>query len=139
VSNFDQSDMEELWGLDGGTDCATNQVLYNLSRRGIEHDLMPWCLERHVPIMAYSPVEQGRLLRHRELQGIAQRHKATAAQVALAWVMRQDGVIAIPKAGSVAHVQENRAALDLRLTADDLAALDRAFPPPRGPMSLEIL
>ncbi len=139
VSNFDKSDMEELWGLAGGKACATNQVLYNLSRRGIEHDLIPWCEERRVPIMAYSPVEQGRLVRHREVQAIAQRHKATPAQVALAWTLRHDGVISIPKAGSVAHVKENRAALDLRLTAADFAALDRAFPPPRGPKALEML
>jgi diketogulonate reductase-like aldo/keto reductase len=139
VSNFDLSDMKELWGLPGGKDCATNQVLYNLSRRGIEHDLTPWCSRQRVPIMAYSPVEQGRLLRHRELQAIAQRHKATPAQVALAWVLRHDGVIAIPKAGSVAHVKENFGALDVRLTAEDFAALDRAFPPPRGAKPLEML
>ena len=127
VSNFDKPDMEELWGLAGGKACATNQVLYNLSRRGIEHDLIPWSDQHHVPVMAYSPVEQGRLLRHREVQAIAQRHKATPAQVALAWVMRLAGVIAIPKAGSVAHAKENR------------AALDKAFPPPRGPKALEML
>jgi diketogulonate reductase-like aldo/keto reductase len=138
VSNFDRSDMEELWGL-GGKACAANQVLYNLSRRGIEHDLLPWCSKRHVPIMAYSPVEQGRLLRHRELQAVAKRHDATPAQVALAWTMRHHGVIAIPKAGSVAHVKENAGALGVRLTAEDLAALDTAFPPPKGPRSLEML
>jgi diketogulonate reductase-like aldo/keto reductase len=138
VSNFDQSDMEELWGLDGNA-CATNQVLYNLSRRGIEHDLLPWCLKRHVPVMAYSPVEQGRLLRHRELQAVAKRHDATPAQVALAWTLRHDGVIAIPKAGSVAHVQENVGALGVRLTAEDIAVLDKAFPPPRGARPLEML
>ncbi len=139
VSNFDRDDMEELWELPGGKACATNQVLYNLSRRGIEHDLISWSDKHHVPIMAYSPVEQGRLLRHRDVQAIAQHHTATPAQVALAWVMRLAGVIAIPKAGSVAHVKENRAALDLRLTAEDFAALDRAFPPPRGPKALEML
>ena len=138
VSNFDQSDMEELWGP-GGKACATNQVLYNLSRRGIEHDLLPWCLKRHVPIMAYSPVEQGRLLRHRELQEVAKRHNATPAQVAIAWTMRRDGVIAIPKAGTVAHVTENVGALEVKLSAEDLAVLDKAFPPPKGPRSLEML
>jgi diketogulonate reductase-like aldo/keto reductase len=138
VSNFDQSDMEELWGLDGKA-CATNQVLYNLSRRGIEHDLVPWCLKRRVPIMAYSPVEQGRLLRHRELQEIGKRLNATPAQVALAWTTRHDGVISIPKAGTVAHVTENVGALDVKLTAKDFAALDKAFPPPKGPRSLEML
>jgi diketogulonate reductase-like aldo/keto reductase len=138
VSNFDQSDMEELWSL-GGKACAANQVLYNLSRRGIEHDLLPWCRKRHVPIMAYSPVEQGRLLHHRELQAVAKRRAAPPAQVALAWTMRHDGVISIPKAGSVAHVTENFGALGVRLTAKDFAALDKAFPPPQGPKSLEML
>jgi diketogulonate reductase-like aldo/keto reductase len=139
VSNFDLSDMEELWGLPGGRDCATNQVLYNLRRRGIEHDLLPWCRKNKIPIMAYSPVEQGRLLDHRALADIAKAHGATPAQVALAWVMREEGVIAIPKAGTIAHVKENRAALDLALTRDDLAALDRAFPPPKGARPLEML
>src|SRR5438270_5877416 len=139
VSNFDVSDMEELVDLPGGTAVATNQVLYNLTRRGIEYDLLPWCRERGLPIMAYSPIEQGRLLGHRELQGVAARHGATPAQVALAWVLRQDGVNAIPRAGTPAHVRENRAALDLRLTEQDFAALDRAFPPPTGPRPLEML
>jgi diketogulonate reductase-like aldo/keto reductase len=139
VSNFDVSDMEELVDLPGGTAVTTDQVLYNLTRRGIEYDLLPWCRERSLPIMAYSPIEQGRLLGHRELQGVAARHGATPAQVALAWVLRQDGVSAIPRAGTPAHVQENRAALDLRLTEQDLAALDRAFPPPTGPRPLEML
>jgi diketogulonate reductase-like aldo/keto reductase len=131
--------MEELWDLDGGTACAANQVLYNLSRRGIEHDLLPWCREQHVAIMAYSPVEQGRILRNRALQEVGKRHNATAAQVALAWTLRHDGVIAIPKAGNVAHVKENFGALDLRLTAEDFSALDKAFPPPRGRKALEML
>jgi len=138
VSNFDMSDMEELWDL-GGRGCATNQVLYNLRRRGIEHDVLPWCRQHKIPIMAYSPVEQGRLLDHRALADVAKAHNATPAQVALAWVMRLDGVIAIPKAGTIAHVKENRAALDLRLTKDDLAALDRAFPLAAGPRPLEML
>lgn len=139
VSNFDMSDMEELWALPGGRECASNQVLYNLRRRGIEHDVLPECQKRGVPVMAYSPVEQGRLLDHPALGDIAKAHGATPAQVALAWVMRAAGVIAIPKAGTIAHVQENRAALDLALTKDDLAALDRAFPPPKGPRPLEML
>jgi diketogulonate reductase-like aldo/keto reductase len=139
VSNFDLSDMEELWALPGGRDCASNQVLYNLRRRGIEHDVLPWCQQHTIPIMAYSPVEQGRLLDHRALADIAKAHNATAAQVALAWVMRAEGIIAIPKAGTIAHVTENRAALDLRLSTDDLAALDRAFPAPKGPRPLEML
>ena len=139
VSNFDISDMEELWGLPGGRDCASNQVLYNLRRRGIEHDVLPWCQKKTIPIMAYSPVEQGRLLDHRALAAVAKTHDATPAQVALAWAMREEGVIAIPKAGTIAHVKENRAALDLSLTKDDLAALDRAFPPPKGARPLEML
>ena len=114
-------------------------MLYNLRRRGIEHDVLPWCQQHKIPIMAYSPVEQGRLLDSRALADIAKAHDATPAQVALAWAMRQPGVIAIPKAGTIAHVKENRAALDLRLSKDDLAALDRAFAPPKGPRPLEML
>jgi len=139
VSNFDISDMEEMWALPSGKECATNQVLYNLRRRGIEHDVLPWCQQHTIPVMAYSPVEQGRLLDNRALAEIAKAHGATPAQVALAWVMRASGVIAIPKAGTIAHVQENRAALDLKLSKDDLAALDKAFPPPKGPRPLEML
>ncbi|HEU4642712.1 MAG TPA: aldo/keto reductase [Gemmatimonadaceae bacterium] len=139
VSNFDVSDMEELVGLPGGTAVATDQVLYNLSRRGIEWDLLPWCFGRGIPIMAYSPIEQGRLLGDRTLREVAARHGATPAQVALAWVLRRDGIIAIPRAGTPEHVRENRAALELQLTAQDLAALDRAFPPPDGPRPLEML
>jgi diketogulonate reductase-like aldo/keto reductase len=139
VSNFDLSDLEELSALPGGKQVATNQVLYNLKRRGIEHDVLPWCLARTIPIMAYSPVDQARLLRNSELQAVAARHGATSAQVALAWVMRRDGIIAIPKAGTIAHVRENRAAVGLRLTPDDLAALDRRFPPPERSHPLEML
>ena len=139
VSNFDADDMAELWSLKGGGACATNQVLYNLSRRGIEYDLVPACRKKHVPIMAYSPIEQGRLLRNGALNEIADRHDATAAQVALAWLLRQDGMIVIPKSSDDAHVHENRAATDVKLTAADLATLDKAFPPPKGPRSLEML
>jgi diketogulonate reductase-like aldo/keto reductase len=139
VSNFDAADMEELERTSGGGAVATDQVLYNLTRRGIEYDLLPWCRKRGIPIMAYSPVEQGRLLNHPQLQDIAERHRATPAQVALAWVVRQDGLVAIPKAGTPAHVRENRAALDILLTDEDLAALDRVFPPPTGPQPLEMI
>jgi diketogulonate reductase-like aldo/keto reductase len=138
VSNFDADDMAELWSL-GGDAVATNQVLYNLTRRGIEHDLVPACRKRHVPIMAYSPIEQGRLLRHRALKEIGDRHGATPAQVALAWLLQQDGTIVIPKSSNDAHVRENRAAASVKLTAADLAALDAAFPPPKGPHTLEML
>ena len=139
VSNFDRSDMEELARLPGGGAVATNQVLYNLTRRGIEHDLLHRCVARGVPIMAYSPVEQGRVLDHPQLKAVAARHGATPAQVAVAWVLRWDGVFTIPKASTPAHVRENRAALDLRLTGEDYAELDRAFPPPQGPRPLELL
>jgi diketogulonate reductase-like aldo/keto reductase len=139
VSNFDLSEMGELWKTPDGDCAVTNQVLYNLSRRGIEFDLIPWCRQHRLPIMAYSPIEQGRLLNHPALRDVAKAHGATPAQVALAWVMRHDDVIVIPKAGSIAHVDEDLAALDLLLTHDDFVALDRAFPPPRAPKPLEML
>lgn len=139
VSNFDIADMEELWRLPGGTACAANQVLYNLTRRGIETGLIRWCSELHVPIMAYSPIEQGRLLNKPALREIAAAHHATAAQVALSWLLRHDGVIVIPKASDRNHVRENCGALDLELTSADIAALDRAFPRPRGKRRLEML
>ena len=139
VSNFDVVDMIELWKLDGGANVATDQVLYNLTRRGIEYDLMPWCRNRNIPIMAYSPIEQGRLLDDRELRHVAARHNATPAQVALAWVLRQDGVVAIPKAANIAHVREDYAALELHLTGEYLTALDRAFPAPTEAMPLAML
>jgi diketogulonate reductase-like aldo/keto reductase len=139
VSNFDVDDMEELWSLEGGTAAQTNQVLYNLTRRGIEHDLMPLCATRGLPLMAYSPIEQGRLAGDGTLRTIAERHNATEAQVALSWVLRREGVIAIPKAASVKHVRDNRAALELQLTEEDLAALDFAFPPPGKRVPLEMI
>jgi diketogulonate reductase-like aldo/keto reductase len=139
VSNFDVDDMEELFALNGGSACGSNQVLYNLRRRGIEAGLLPWCRERSLPIQAYSPIEQGRLLRDRTLTGVAIRHRATPAQIALAWVLRQSDMMVIPKATALEHVRENRAALDIALTEQDLAELDRAFPPPKGPRALELL
>jgi diketogulonate reductase-like aldo/keto reductase len=139
VSNFDVSDMEELFALDGGPDAATDQVLYNLTRRGIEYDLMPWCVKRGIPIMAYAPIEQGRLVSHPVVRHIAEQHQATPAQVVLAWVLRQDGVIAIPQAGTPEHVRENRGGADIQLTQHDLAMLDRAFPPPTSKQPLEML
>jgi diketogulonate reductase-like aldo/keto reductase len=139
VSNFDVLDMKELLALPGGREVETNQVLYNPTRRGIEFDLLPMCRERSIPVMAYSPIEQGRLLGKRELRDIAARHQATPAQVALAWVLRHNDMIAIPKASNPDHVRENRAALDLKLTPEDLAALDKAFPPPTRPQPLEML
>jgi diketogulonate reductase-like aldo/keto reductase len=139
VSNFDLSDMEELFALPGGKECATNQVLYNLRRRGTEYDVLPWCEKRKIPIMAYSPIEQGRLLQNSVLMRVAARHDATPAQVALAWVLRMDGVIAVPRAGLPAHVRDNCHALDLGLSARDLDELERAFPPPADPQPLGML
>jgi diketogulonate reductase-like aldo/keto reductase len=139
VSNFDVTEMKALLATPGGSGCAVNQVLYNLTRRGIEYELLPSCRRQGIPIMAYSPIEQGRVLRHPELQRVARRHGATPAQVALSWVLRRDYVVAIPKAASRAHVSENRGALDLRLAGQDFAELDRAFAPPTGPKPLEML
>jgi len=140
VSNFDTDDMEEVAGLPGGAACATDQVLYNPQARGIEFDLLPWCAEHNVPVMAYSPVGQGgRLLRNAALNAVASRHGATPAQVAIAWAMRHPHVIAIPKAADAAHVRDNAAAAKLALTGADLAEIDAAFPPPRGKQSLEML
>ena len=139
VSNFNAEDMQEWVALSGGDGVASNQVLYNLSRRGPEWELVPWCRQRRISIMAYSPLEQGRMLGNRGLQQVAERHNATPAQVALAWLLRQDGMIVIPKATRLEHVRENRGALDLQLTDDDLAVLDRAFPPPKGKTPLGML
>ena len=139
VSNFDVDDMEELSALDAGTNCATNQVLYNLARRGIEFSLLPWSREHRMPIMAYSPVDQGKILGNAALKKIAAERGVSTARVALAWLARQDGIIVIPKAADPAHVRDNRAALDLDLSADELAALDRAFPAPKRAKPLEML
>jgi diketogulonate reductase-like aldo/keto reductase len=139
VSNFDADDMDELDGVPGGRACQVNQVLYNLTRRGIEFDLLPWSRKRSMPIMAYSPVEQGALARSGRLEAVAARHDATPAQIALAWTMRADGVIAIPKAVRPQHMRDNIAALDVALTAEDLAELDRAFAPPQRKRPLEMI
>ena len=139
VSNMDIDDMREIARAPGGDAMAVNQVLYNLTRRGIEYDLLPQAQARGLPLMAYSPIEQGRLTESPEVQDIADRHGVSPAQIALAWVLRQQGVIAIPKASTPAHVQQNRAALEVQLTAQDLTELDDAFPPPDGPESLEMI
>jgi diketogulonate reductase-like aldo/keto reductase len=138
VSNFDVDDMIELLGVPNGSEVQTNQVLYNLMCRGIEYDLLPWCVNRSIPIMAYSPIEQGRLLRDPNVVAVARRHGVTPAQIALAWVLRNDHVIAIPKAGTPEHVRENREALDIEFSALDFAALDSAFPPPTEKQPLEV-
>ena len=133
VSNFDMDDMVDLLALSRGRgeDCSSNQVLYNLTRRGIEFDLAPLCREHGMPIMAYSPIEQGRMLKHPELAKVAKAVRATPAQAALAWLLAQDGVIVIPKATNPAHLRENIAALDVTLDEATLAALDKAFAPPK--------
>ncbi|MCH6469779.1 aldo/keto reductase [Sinomonas terrae] len=148
VSNLDPADLAELrslgglGGLGGATGShgsQTDQVLYNLTRRGIELDLLPELESAGVPVMAYSPIEQGRVLGHPALAEIARRHGATDAQIALAWVLRHEGVMAIPKSSTPEHTAQNREALDLRLTAQDLAELDEAFPRPSRPVPLEML
>lgn len=139
MSNFDVRDMEELLELENGSDAASDQVLYNLSRRGIEFDLLPWCHRQRIPIVAYSPIEQGRVLEDATVEVIAKHHQATPAQIALAWVLRRDGVIAIPQAGVPEHVRQNRGALDITLSKEDLAQLDRAFPPPEEKRPLEMI
>ncbi len=138
VSNFDADGMNEVLAAGGGLPVC-NQVLYNLGRRGIEWDLQPWCRERGIPLMAYSPLEQARLLRQRELLALAASLGATPAQLALAWLLRHDGCIVIPKASSPARVEENAAALSLRLDAATLEELDHIFPPPSAPTPLEML
>src|SRR5262249_3842817 len=126
VSNFDVDDMEELAELPNGAAGAANQVMYNLDHRGIEHDLVPWCRRRRIPIMAYSPLDQGELARSRELGRLAQHIGMPPSRLALAWLLRKEGVIAIPKSASSDHVRENFAALEVQLSKQDLAELDRA-------------
>ncbi|ATE62386.1 aldo/keto reductase [Thauera sinica] len=139
ISNLDVQDMQELSTVPGGGRFAVNQVLYNLTRRGIEWDLQPWCAARHVPLMAYSPLEQARLLPQPKLAELARHLQATPAQVALAWLLRRPDVIAIPKSSDPRRVEENAGALELTLDTDTLAKLDRLFPPPRGARALEML
>jgi diketogulonate reductase-like aldo/keto reductase len=139
VSNFDVADLDELAAAPGGDAVASNQVLYNVSRRGIEFDLLPTARERGLMVMAYTPIEQGRILEDAALRAVAERHGATAAQIALAWVIRRDGVVAIPRASSPAHVRDNARALDVTLSAHDLEEIDRAFPPPKKKRSLEMI
>ncbi|MDR3376480.1 MAG: aldo/keto reductase [Ancalomicrobiaceae bacterium] len=139
VSNFDADDMQELSGVPHGGEVATNQVLYNLTRRGIEWDLIPWCVKHRTPVMAYSPVEQARLLAHQGLKTLAQEIGATPAQLALAWVMAKNGVIAIPKTGRREHLRENVGALEIKITPEIAAKIDALFPPPKEATSLEML
>lgn len=137
VSNFDLEDMEEASVLPGGGEIATDQILYNLMRRGIEWDLLPWCRKRGIPLMAYSPVEQGQL--SRKIESLAKRRGVSSVQVALAWLFCQPGLIVIPKATNLAHIRENYAALELVFTEEELAELDRLFPPPHRKKGLEMI
>lgn len=139
VSNFDLEDMQELMDVPGGENCVANQVLYNLTRRGVEYDLLPWCQERGIAVMAYSPIEQGQLIRNDTLIQVAKANQATPAQVALAFLLERDMVIPIPKSSHAQRIAENRDAADLDLTDEDLEALDRAFPPPTRPTPLEMI
>ena len=144
VSNFDSDDLSELLAEEGGRNCAANQVLYHLASRGIEYDLLPDCQQSNIPLMAYCPLAQAGRLRHDLmshplLNQIAQQKSITVAQLLLAWVIRKEGVIAIPKAGSLQHVKENAAALDVTLTSDELALINQAFPPPDRKMPLDVV
>jgi diketogulonate reductase-like aldo/keto reductase len=137
VSNFDVTELQNAVALPGGSEIATNQVLYNLRRRGVEYELVPWCRAHGIPLMAYSPLDQGRL--DKRLNSVASKHRATLAQVAIAWLLRQDDVIVIPKSSDEARVRENYGALNVMLAEEYLRELDRLFPPPRERKSLEIL
>jgi len=139
ISNLDMADMKELWALPGGKDVQANQLLYNLTRRGIEWDLLPWLRERRVPVMAYSPIEQARLLRHAGLACFAKNHGMAPAQAALAWLLAQDGVIAIPKTSHPDRLRENVAAAGIELSAGQLAELDTLFRPPSSATPLEMI
>jgi aldehyde reductase len=137
VSNLDSGDMQELWSVSQAA--QANQLLYNLTRRGIEWDLLPWQRERRIPTMAYSPIEQARLLNNRALAGFAKRHGMTPAQAALAWLLAKDDIVVIPKASDPAHLEDNFGSMNVKLTRPQLAELDRAFPAPKGPGPLEML
>ena len=139
VSNLDLGDMQEWCKAPGGAALAANQLLFNLARRGIEWDLLPWLQDRRVPVMAYSPIEQARLLKDAKLAGFAKRHGMTPAQAALAWLLSKEGVIAIPKTGNRERLKENLGALERKLDAAQLAELDNLFPPPAGAQPLEML
>ncbi len=138
VSNFDLDDMRELFAVPGGKACAANQVYYSLSQRGVGFDLLPWQQLHQMPLMAYSPIDQGALTDHPALRAVAERHRATPAQVALAWGLQQPGVMVLPKAGNALHLRHNWAAQQLHLDASDVAELDRLFPPPRHKQPLAV-
>ncbi|MEE9685239.1 aldo/keto reductase [Lelliottia amnigena] len=144
VSNLDYDDMQELWSVEGGNACASNQVLYHLASRGIEYDLLPWCQQQNMPVMAYCPLAQaGRLrsglMNHPVVNDIARNHQASAAQILLAWVISHKGVMAIPKAATLEHVTENARALRIALSAEELLKLDHAFPAPGHKTALDVV
>jgi len=139
VSKLDLNEMKEWWTTPGGDKAQTNQLLYNLARRGIEWDLLPWLRERKIPVMAYSPIEEGRLLDDEKLVGFARRHAMTPAQAALGWLLARDDVIVIPKTGNPKRLKENLAVVEKPLTKAQLSELDRLLPPPKGPRGLEML
>lgn len=144
VSNLDYDDMQELWSVTGGTACATDQVLYHLASRGIEYDLLPWCQQQNIPVMAYCPLAQAGRLRsglmtHPVVNDIARNHQASAAQILLAWVISHKGVMAIPKAATLEHVTENAGALRIALSAEELLKLDHAFPAPDHKTALDVV
>ncbi|MBM7357067.1 aldo/keto reductase [Lelliottia amnigena] len=144
VSNLDYDDMQELWSVTGGTACATDQVLYHLASRGIEYDLLPWCQQQNMPVMAYCPLAQAGRLRsglmtHPVVNDIARNHQASAAQILLAWVISHKGVMAIPKAATLEHVTENAGALRIALSAEELLKLDHAFPAPDHKTALDVV
>jgi diketogulonate reductase-like aldo/keto reductase len=139
VSNFDVKDIEEAVALNGGMSITTNQVLYNLMRRGIEWNLLPWCQQHHIPVMAYSPLEQGRLLNNPTLKRIAQERGITTAQVAIAWLLHQENIIVIPKSSHIEHLKQNWATLEIELNAEELRILNTTFPKPQKPVALDML
>jgi diketogulonate reductase-like aldo/keto reductase len=141
VSNLDAADMNELLGVPGGAGCAADQVLYHPDSRGIEFDLLPWCSQHAIPVMAYSPLGHNvrRLLGSSALQAVARRHGVTPAAIAIAWSLRDGNVISIPKAADLTHVRENAGAAEIALTAEDLAAIDAVHRPPSRKVGLDLL
>ena len=139
VSNFDVRGMEAATKVKGGGEIATNQILYNLSRRGVELDLLPWCQQREIPVMAYSPIEQGRLLNEAALKQVAQEKGVSVAQVAIAWLLHQDNVVVIPKSSRIEHIEQNVATLEIALSAEEIEILEAACPAPRKPIPLQML
>ena len=139
VSNFDVDDMEEAFQLPMGKQIVTNQILYNLGRRGVEHDLLPWCKQQNVVVMAYSPIEQGRLLGNKTLEKVGKEKGVSGAQVAIAWLLHQESIIVIPKSSRLEHIEQNVAAQSIKLSPEEMTELDTAFPAPSRPIPLQML